>query len=514
MAARAHERRQINIYFVIFNDRNPATSFDEIMFQDNPKSKLFIYNENFAHYRTQNYTSAGGGNGFLRQYRKDNSLKPVKAQHPISGIRVHVNALGIPTGSGDEREDPNIRSIDHYPIDFSRSHKIDYSTYNGLVEISMINIFNFIGYNNITDVYLSSKADFSGLGLGIFGNIPWTIRNLERINYKLYSMLRELNLHYDVYFKSLTAPDAPAPVVIRQLPGRTYIGDVPAPPRRLDVYRGNESPGVPYQGTRKIMEEGDGNCLFRTLARQIRREDRTRQITVNENGYIRTFFDDVTLEESNAVRTQICNWLTTNIDKYLAVRDGFYAPDVGRGALALNEVKGCLAFMNIEQIIRTWIYELATGNGRKNEILEYIQTMRQDRAPGTDVEIYAYSCLSRRAIYIYRGINRWDCFNKAFGKPIFILPSGNVSKGVGHFESLIVPNNILTVIDRTVDDLEGDRAYYLDQIVLSDTMEAQLVAKDLDLADNPAVQARAIERARERAIAIERARGRVRAAVP
>jgi hypothetical protein len=136
--------------------------------------------------------------------------------------------------------------------------------------------------------------------------------------------------------------------------------------------------------------------------------------------------------------------------------------------------------------------------------------MRRDHKPGTDVEIYAYSCLSRRAIYIYRGINRWTCFNKAFGKPIFILPSGDVSKGVGHFESLIVPNNILTVIDRTVADYEGDRAYYLDQIILSDTMEAQLVARNIDLADNPVVQARAIERARER----ERARGRVRAAVP
>jgi hypothetical protein len=283
-------------------------------------------------------------------------------------------------------------------------------------------------------------------------------------------MLRELNLHYDVYFKSLTAPDAPAPVVIRQLPGGTYIGGVPAPKRRLDAYRGNESKVPLYPGTRRVIEEGDGNCLFRTLARQIRREERTLQITVNENGYIRTFFDDVTLEESNAVRTQICDWLTTNIDKYLAVREGFYAPDVGRGALALTEVKGCLAFMNIEQIIRTWNYDLATGNGTKNEILRYIQTMRQDRAPGTDVEIYAYSCLSRRAIYIYRGINKWDCFNKAFGKPIFILPSGEVSKGVGHFESLIVPNNILTVIDRTVADYEGYQAHYLDQIVLSDAI--------------------------------------------
>jgi hypothetical protein len=201
-SAPVYEKRKITIYFVIYDDQYKATDFTKIMFQANHQSKLFIYNENFAQYKTQNDTKAGGGNGFLRQYRKDNSLKPNEAEDPISKLRVHVNGLGIPTGQLGQKANENM--INSNPIDFSKSHQMDYNSYNGLVEASMINIFNFIGFNNITEVYLSSNPYYSGLGLNIFGKEPWSVQNIERINNKFQSMLTALKRHYNLELKSIT----------------------------------------------------------------------------------------------------------------------------------------------------------------------------------------------------------------------------------------------------------------------------------------------------------------------
>ena len=194
-------QRRLTIYFVV-HDKKSETDFKEIIFKKN-QSTLFIYNENFTSYRNQNNVTEGGGNGFLRKYRKDNNKYPYSmAMKEGSNIEVHVNALGIPTGQSGQTASSN--SINGFPINFSKPHQMDYTTYNGLVEASIINIFNFIGFNNITEIYLSSNDSYNGLGLGIFSDEPWTKQNIKFINHKLISMLRKLNHHYDLELKSIT----------------------------------------------------------------------------------------------------------------------------------------------------------------------------------------------------------------------------------------------------------------------------------------------------------------------
>jgi hypothetical protein len=190
------KKRQLNIHFIEYNAAKPETDFKELIFQENYEKKLLIYNDHFDKYKDQNNMTknADTHNSFLRQYRKDNSLPYTNAIHPITGDYIHVNALGIPIGPGRSGE-----RIYYNPINFSEPHQMDYNSCKGLVEASIINIFNFIGFNNITDVYLyNSTEQVIGIYLDTFASNPWSQQNIQGIESKFYSMLNELKHYYDL----------------------------------------------------------------------------------------------------------------------------------------------------------------------------------------------------------------------------------------------------------------------------------------------------------------------------
>jgi exonuclease III len=158
-------KRVINIYGTVY----ARGTSDFAVLKDNRKeNNLFIYNENRGQFIDKNSVSPGGGNGFLRVYRQDNSANLSKSEPKIK-------SLGIPT---------DVQG----PTDV-------------VINDSINKIFEEINKNpNIDSVYYSSDKTFD-LGLGIFAGLPAAQANIKHISNELKAMFKKLRdeKNYEVH---------------------------------------------------------------------------------------------------------------------------------------------------------------------------------------------------------------------------------------------------------------------------------------------------------------------------
>ena len=204
---------KIQIIPVQFKKGDPNNDF-ELMIEDPVKIErsLFIYNESFTEY-VGGKLYGGGGNAFLRQYRRD-------VPNPdISKIK----ALGIPTGFIG---DPKITSL--LPSDSNKifvnnpltnptlilpKYKIEsdkYSDYilkeiasntinnqnnidiiNDIFYTALNNIYNYVNINNINTVYYSSDG-LNQLAFNTFSDQYWTKINGYTLKQMVTNLVKEL----------------------------------------------------------------------------------------------------------------------------------------------------------------------------------------------------------------------------------------------------------------------------------------------------------------------------------
>ena len=237
----------LNIHIFDFEVENKNTPTFDADLQNKLKTQksLMIYNENFNEY-TKGNTTPGGGNGTYRQWRRDvdnqSNGKTVKAFEyngpTVGGVNHNknaINALGIPTGTANlsntnenillplntlnillpqDNDSKNITNIFNDTSSHSRRFNntdveppgtIDKDPlnstnltggklYSSFVVRALVNIYKYVVKHNITDIYITGfkyKDDTYGLGLGIFSEQPWTIRNKPIIDAYLSELIKK-----------------------------------------------------------------------------------------------------------------------------------------------------------------------------------------------------------------------------------------------------------------------------------------------------------------------------------
>ena len=97
-------RRQLRIHFVHFND-DVLNVFDKLSSEPNQKQKLFIYNDNFEHYRNKDdvfpiIANPDNHDRRVARYAKKHHIRSSRKDTNayINNYSVHINALCIPIG--------------------------------------------------------------------------------------------------------------------------------------------------------------------------------------------------------------------------------------------------------------------------------------------------------------------------------------------------------------------------------------------------------------------------------
>jgi hypothetical protein len=196
------QSRIINIYpieFVINHEFDPSADgsadgsktykgdFKKLIL-DYKDNSLFIYNENFTDYRS-GILAVGDGNGFLREYRKDNN----------NNLKNAVSSLGVPTGFKEKEEKINTEETTKI-TDTKYNDKFIYIndmaindvnlTVNKVFNTSISNIYNYVrDHHEIENIFYSAEGENNDqLGLNIFNEKPWTMKNIKAIR-KIFNEL-------------------------------------------------------------------------------------------------------------------------------------------------------------------------------------------------------------------------------------------------------------------------------------------------------------------------------------
>ena len=171
--------RRINIYGTIYKS---GTSDFSVLIKNNPKNKLFIYNENRVEFLKKSSLGFGSGNGFLRRARLD--YKGTENQFKIkkdNNLPEDSGSLGIPTDVNGQDDE--------------------------VIEQSITQIYNEINKNyKINDVYYSianynipkDSDKFMDLGLQTFSGDKKAEKNIKYISIKLREMFNKLTTQFEV----------------------------------------------------------------------------------------------------------------------------------------------------------------------------------------------------------------------------------------------------------------------------------------------------------------------------
>jgi hypothetical protein len=144
--------KDVNLIGLVYDPVNQDTNVSKYL--NNPKS-LIIYNENWDQYMDKESISAGGGNGFLRQYRSDvddSQKENVEKNRNTDSVNAFI--YGIPTGSN--QNDNNL----------SNSSGTEMS-YSGILDNALNQIFGCIENKDIENVIWSIDIE-GNIGYGIF----------------------------------------------------------------------------------------------------------------------------------------------------------------------------------------------------------------------------------------------------------------------------------------------------------------------------------------------------------
>jgi len=191
--------RAITIYPTIYNSRTGSGDF-EALIGVNPRTRLFIYNENFVEYANGSQ-DRDGRNGLLRFYRKD--------VRQLAGNAQNGHSLGIPIGFLDDNDHDNLTNT---PISFTNGAlqvlPSANSTPDSLFKTSLQNIYSYlIDHPEITEVFYSTTDDennnkFKNLGIELFAEKKWTQTNITKINKHFKSLFTELGKTMTIQYRT------------------------------------------------------------------------------------------------------------------------------------------------------------------------------------------------------------------------------------------------------------------------------------------------------------------------
>jgi hypothetical protein len=191
--------RAITIYPTIYNGAIRSGNF-EALIGVNPRTRLFIYNENFVEYANGSQ-DRDGRNGLLRFYRKD--------VRQLAGNAQTGHSLGIPIGFLDDNDHGNLTNI---PISFTNGAlqmlPSTNSNPDSLFKTSLQNIYSYlIDHPEITEVFYSTTDDennnkFKNLGIELFAEKKWTQTNITKINKHFKSLFTELGKTMTIQYRT------------------------------------------------------------------------------------------------------------------------------------------------------------------------------------------------------------------------------------------------------------------------------------------------------------------------
>ena len=166
----------------------------------NPRTRLFIYNENFVEYANGSQ-ARDIRNGLMRFYRKD--------VQQLAGNAQTGHSLGIPTGFIDNNDHDNLTDT---PIPFTNGAfqvlPSANSTPDYLLKTSLQNIYSYlISHTEITEVFYSTNDTvndnkFKDLGIEIFAEKKWTQKNITKINTHFKSLFTELGKTMTIQYRT------------------------------------------------------------------------------------------------------------------------------------------------------------------------------------------------------------------------------------------------------------------------------------------------------------------------
>jgi hypothetical protein len=200
--------KDVTLFGIHFDNTDNKTNVNYYLKNDNC---LIIYNENFSQYNNKSDCSAGGGNGFLRQYRSDSNNGCSTQNRTDDGVVAHI--YGIPTGTFDKADD-TIKYQDSMNDSIlqiieciNKNPKIKYVIW--CIQKIKDNDYKKYNMTKPDDKYASEDLDTKTitLGLGIFGNCNKSVKAVKYISDILFKIFKTRKYYFSKPFTPPTSND-------------------------------------------------------------------------------------------------------------------------------------------------------------------------------------------------------------------------------------------------------------------------------------------------------------------